>query len=317
MISQMRNLIGSASEAAETVRQSAGTVALTSQQVSIVSQEVAKTIQEIAEGASSQAGDTEQGSEKMNDLSLKINAVSDYAKTIVSYSEDTIGLTKEGLSSVADLERKAKETTEITHMIIADIDTLESHSRDIGNILKVISVISDQTNLLALNAAIEAARAGDAGMGFAVVADEIRKLAEQSASATGEIAAIISKNKNQTALAVKRAVSSESILKSQNIAVTNTLDIFRRISDSMESLAGKVADIMAGISEMGECKDQTALSIHSISSISQEIAASTEEVSASTEEQLGSIEELSDFARKLLDAAKMLNLSISKFKVKS
>ncbi len=316
MIARMRDLIENASNTAASVIESAKTVAATSQQVSIVSHEVARTVQEIAEGASAQATDSEQGTIKMRDLALKINAVSDSAKTIEAYSEDTINLTKQGLSSVVDLEGKAKETTEITQTIITDVRTLESHSHSIGKIVKVIDGIAAQTNLLALNAAIEAARAGEAGKGFAVVADEVRKLAEQSTAATREIAAIIKDTQNQTAVVVERAMSSEDILRSQNEAVANTLEVFKSISSSMEQLAKKVNDIMDGITDMDSYKDQTIGSIHNISSVSEQIAASTQEVSASTEEQLGSIEELSSFAQQLDDAAKILNESISKFKVR-
>ncbi len=315
MIVRMRELIENASVTATSVIESAKTVATTSQQVSTVSHEVAKTVQEIAEGASVQANDSEQGSIQMGELAVKINAVSDYARTIEEYSQETINLTKQGLSSVEDLENKAKETTAITHTIVTDVQNLESHSLSIGKIVKVIDGISSQTNLLALNAAIEAARAGEAGKGFAVVADEVKKLAEQSSVATREIAAIIRDTQNQTAIVVERAKSSEDILESQNEAVSNTLNVFKSITASMESLAKKVGDIMDGITDMDSYKNKTIASIHNISSVSEEIAASTEEVSASTEEQLGAIEELSSYARQLDEAAKSLTESISKFKL--
>ncbi|MGI6623357.1 MAG: methyl-accepting chemotaxis protein [Acetivibrionales bacterium] len=315
MVESMRTLIANAAETALTVIKSAQTVASTTDQISIVSQEVTKTVQEISEGSSAQAVDSEQGVSKMKELALKINAVADYAKTIESYSDETIKLTEDGLNSVVDLEGKAKETTGITRTIITDAQELNVHSQSIGKIVKVISNIAEQTNLLALNAAIEAARAGDAGRGFAVVSDEIRKLAEQSASATREIATIIKNTQNQTARVVESAEASENILKSHNIAVENTLAVFKKISSSMVELANKVSEITKGMEDMEKYKESTLSAIHNISSVSQQIAASTEEVSASTQEQLSAIEELTMYAKQLDETANNLNESIKSFKI--
>ncbi len=111
------------------------------------------------------------------------------------------------------------------------------------------------------------------------------------------------------------AESSENILNSQNEAVTNVSEVFDKITRSMEQLVTRLEEIAAGIVDMNYNKEQTLTSIHNISSVSQQIAASTEEVAASTQEQLSSIEELSSYAKELENVAKQLNESIKRFKV--
>ncbi len=315
MISSMRRLIEQITDTTLKVSNSALTVSNTSSQVSAVSHEISRAIQEISQGATAQASDAEQGVLKISSLAQTINGVTGNAKSIDNLTRDTMEMTKMGLATIDDLDRKANETTKISKEILSDIQELDAHSKSIGKIVKVISGIADQTNLLALNAAIEAARAGEMGRGFAVVADEVRKLAEQSMSATQEIASIIKSTQDQTAKAVDKAVSTEAIFKSQNDAVVNTIDIFKKIKVSMESLAGQVGQIMSGVAEMDVNKEQAINSIQNISAVSEETAASSQEVNASTEEQLSCIEELANFATELGQSAKELEESISRFTV--
>jgi methyl-accepting chemotaxis protein len=315
MIANMRMMIRQTAKIASSVDSSASTVASATRQVSSVSQEISNAIQEIAKGASSQAADAEQGSGKMNALAQKINIVSENSNAIETFSRETMMYTEKGLSSVSELDQRAKETTSITNAIINEIKMLDDNSKSIGKIIKAISGIADQTNLLALNAAIEAARAGDAGKGFAVVADEVRKLAEQSMNATREIVTIVKDTQTQTSRAVQRAETSSGILRLQNESLQNTIEIFRNISSSMKQLAKKVENTMDAISEMDEFKVQTIASIENISAVSEQTAASSQEVTASTQEQIASIEELAAHAQQLNEAASNLTEAISRFKV--
>jgi len=150
----------------------------------------------------------------------------------------------------SEIERIARSVEQSAQVVAA----LGERSAEISNIVKVIHDIADQTNLLALNAAIEAARAGEQGRGFAVVADEVRKLAERTTAATGEISSVIAAIQAETQSAI-------STIKAGSLQATNGAQLARQAAEALAQINAGAQDTLDKVSAiagtMGEQDHKT------------------------------------------------------------
>ncbi|SCY89330.1 methyl-accepting chemotaxis protein [Alkaliphilus peptidifermentans] len=315
MMEDITILISEVKESSMIVASSSDTLAQITAQTTAATNEVAITIEEIAKSSGEQAKDTEIGAYKVNEIANRIEEVEKATGEMNQYAEVTGKLSSKGLQAIDMLTSKSVQSANSAKVINEIILKVNQSSDSIGTITQTINQIADQTNLLALNAAIEAARAGEAGKGFAVVADEIRKLAEQSGSATKEINGLIQSMQERSRVAVEAMEEANEIVKEQELAVSETENIFKEISDSISLFMKKVIDIKNYSTEMNKKKDEIVIVIENVSATSEETSAATQQVSAATEEQLSSIEEVESYAQELSSLSAKLIKSVENFKI--
>jgi methyl-accepting chemotaxis protein len=177
-------------------------------------------------------------------------------------------------ASIAEIARNAHEAARVaTGAVQAVVETtgtmskLGDSSREIGDVVRLITSIAEQTNLLALNATIEAARAGDAGKGFAVVADEVKQLAQETARATEDISRrveTIQEDADQAA----RAISDIA-------GVISRINEFQTtIASAVEEQTATTQSINAGVSVAATGSGQIARSISGVADAAEAASAS-------------------------------------------
>ncbi len=315
MIRNVKGLIEKTKNVSGRVDASVGIVTDSAKELLKATKEITHAIEEIERGVVQQAEDSEDCLRQMDNLSDKINVVSENSDKIAKIADETTEIVDSGINSIAELKENAESTVEITHDVIEEILKLKESSKAIGNIVGAINEISEQTNLLSLNASIEAARAGEAGRGFAVVADEIRKLAEQSMDSANEIRNIVDDINHKTNDTVNIARKAEDVVEVQGKSLENAEKVFGDIQLQFNNLVNNLEQITSGIEIITDAKAQTIDAIQNISAVSQQTAAASEEVTETANRQLEQVEGLNKASEDLTVNSNDLSQAIDLFKI--
>jgi len=181
------------------------------------------------------------------------------------------------------------------------IKRLGESSQRIGDIVALIDDIAEQTNILSLNAAIQASMAGEAGRGFAVVSDEVQSLAERSTEATKKIAELVSTIQNDT----NDAVLSMEKATQQVVSGTKVADSAGSALAEIEAASKQLSELVEGISKGSNMHAET------VTEVSQQVT----QVSDSSTETSQKAQDSANSIAKLLELAKDLETSVSRFKL--
>jgi methyl-accepting chemotaxis protein len=256
MQTSLRSIIGTVADTAGTLTGSAASMRSASDQIH---RRIDQQSQQTQQAATAMA----EMSASIAEVSRHTHSAAEHARSAAHTAREGGAIVKQVLGSMQGISTAVSETS-------VTVGLLGEDSKRISQIVTVIDEIARKTNLLALNAAIEAARAGEQGRGFAVVAGEVRRLAESTAQATGEIGAMIAEVQQRTRIAIANMESGTSTVQ-EGVATTNRAgEALERIIGMAEQVDRMITQIAIAASQQATAADQSSASLDSIHSLSHD-----------------------------------------------
>lgn len=308
LVQKVKTATGHLEDSAQSVEQASGVIGE-------YSLDITRAIDEINTGIDKQSEHAQECVQKTDVLSSEIQEVSRGVEEVSRLVQETEDRIDQGMEIIQLLGSRARETASITSKVGESIESLRRESETINSFVETITAISEQTNLLSLNASIEAARAGETGRGFAVVAEEIRKLADDSAKAAGEISVNVEHITAQTMNSVESAKEAQDMVAAQSEAVDQAVGVFQEMQQRMDMLVEGLGGIVDSTRKADQERSSTVNAVQNISDIIEQTAHSAESVRDIVRGLMESVENLNGTADNLGDNMESLKSEISLFKI--
>ncbi len=231
-------------------------------------------------------------------------SVADISHSAANASQAAQTAEREVEQSRTQIQRSVTESKTLSDEInqaASTINQLENDTKNVTQILNVITSIAEQTNLLALNAAIEAARAGEQGRGFAVVADEVRELASRTSHSTNEIRELLS---------TLTTAASDAV-----IAMNSARDMASNNAEAAENTGQSIDKISEQILEINGMNSQIAAATEEQTSVASMVVENVSNMHMSFEETMDSLSAVRDVAKNLHYLSDSLLDATAKFKI--
>ena len=244
-----------------------GQVRVGTETIFTASREIASGNLDLSERTELQAISLEKTASSMQELTSTVNQNADNARRANQLALSASEVAVKGGSVVAQ--------------VVDTMESINTSSKKIVDIISVIDGIAFQTNILALNAAVEAARAGEQGRGFAVVAAEVRSLAGRSAAAAKEIKTLIDDSVNKVS-------AGSSLVHQAGTTMTEIVDSIRHVTDIMGDIATASAEQTSGIERVNDAIGEMNNVTHQNAALVEEAAAAAQ----SLQDQAGHLEQV-------------------------
>ncbi|WP_176560375.1 methyl-accepting chemotaxis protein [Brevibacillus dissolubilis] len=313
MLQQLKQLLEQLRLTGGQVQTSTQTLSVDTDETTNASRQITTAIHEMASGIEKQLEGTEESARAMEEMAIGITRIAETASVVANSSHESVKEANQG----NELIQKAVHQMSAIKKSVGDsavvIQQLGDRSKEIGQIVEVITNIASQTNLLALNAAIEAARAGEHGRGFAVVADEVRKLAEQSENSAHQIANLIELIQDNTQQAVDVMGKGLNEVQTGTTVVNEVGEAFGRIVRAAQDTSSQIEEVLAISEEMSAGTEQVAASVETMAQIAKQSSISAQNVVSASNKQANSIQNISVQVSSLAEMSEELNSLIKKF----
>jgi len=269
--------------------------------VTAATESAKQTSDELIDAAEKQSREIQQAGSQVTEMARQMTDVSGNALQSAQVARRSLDAARKGQDAVQNTIKGMNEIREQIQETSKRIKRLGESSQEIGEIVELISDITEQTNVLALNAAIQAASAGEAGRGFTVVAEEVQRLAERSAEATKQIAAIVKTIQTDTQDAVAAMENS-----------TRGVVDGAKLSDAAGQALAELGDVSVEVASLVE---KISSDTQKQANVATEVAGTMRDIQSLNEQTTRGTQQTAVSIGQLADLAVELKGSVSGFKV--